>query len=123
MTTSFRAFYVSIHLYYLFAVYTESIGSFYVVDTTGMKKRKESHSNFFEYDQKTCDARIKISMQKKSLTLWSNSFVGATGFEPAAAWSQTRSATGLRYAPLAFLSRKASAKVRNKIEPCKFFPI
>ena len=26
--------------------------------------------------------------------------VGATGFEPAAAWSQTRSATGLRYAPL-----------------------
>ena len=29
------------------------------------------------------------------------SFVGATGFEPAAAWSQTRSATGLRYTPLA----------------------
>ncbi len=27
-------------------------------------------------------------------------FVGATGFEPAAAWSQTRSATGLRYTPL-----------------------
>ncbi len=26
-------------------------------------------------------------------------FVGATGFEPAAAWSQTRSATGLRYTP------------------------
>ena len=26
--------------------------------------------------------------------------VGATGFEPAAAWSQTRSATGLRYTPL-----------------------
>ena len=25
--------------------------------------------------------------------------VGATGFEPAAAWSQTRSATGLRYTP------------------------
>ena len=25
--------------------------------------------------------------------------VGATGFEPATAWSQTRSATGLRYTP------------------------
>ena len=26
-------------------------------------------------------------------------FVGATGFEPATTWSQTRSATGLRYTP------------------------
>ena len=26
--------------------------------------------------------------------------VGATGFEPATTWSQTRCATGLRYAPL-----------------------
>ncbi len=26
--------------------------------------------------------------------------VGATGFEPATAWSQTRSATGLRYTPI-----------------------
>ena len=26
--------------------------------------------------------------------------VGATGFEPATTWSQTRSATGLRYTPL-----------------------
>ena len=25
--------------------------------------------------------------------------VGATGFEPATSWSQTRSATGLRYTP------------------------
>ncbi len=25
--------------------------------------------------------------------------VGATGFEPATTWSQTRSATGLRYTP------------------------
>ena len=32
--------------------------------------------------------------------------VGATGFEPATTWSQTRSATGLRYTPfpLAFLA-------------------
>ena len=28
-----------------------------------------------------------------------NELVGATGFEPAAAWSQTMSATGLRYTP------------------------
>ena len=28
--------------------------------------------------------------------------VGVTGFEPATAWSQTRSATGLRYAPNGF---------------------
>ena len=26
-------------------------------------------------------------------------FVGATGFEPATTWSQTRRATGLRYTP------------------------
>ena len=37
--------------------------------------------------------------------------VGATGFEPAAAWSQTRSATGLRYTPLYKLLSFASAKV------------
>lgn len=29
--------------------------------------------------------------------------VGATGFEPATTWSQTRSATGLRYTPCLFL--------------------
>ena len=28
-------------------------------------------------------------------------FVGVTGFEPATTWSQTRCATGLRYAPKA----------------------
>ena len=36
--------------------------------------------------------------------------VGATGFEPATTWSQTRSATGLRYTPNAF-SFKAGAKI------------
>ena len=36
-----------------------------------------------------------------------NVFVGATGFEPAAAWSQTRSATGLRYTPKDFLKTPA----------------
>ena len=28
--------------------------------------------------------------------------VGVTGFEPATTWSQTRSATGLRYTPFIF---------------------
>ena len=37
--------------------------------------------------------------------------VGATGFEPAAAWSQTRSATGLRYTPLYIIFSFANAKV------------
>ncbi len=27
-------------------------------------------------------------------------YVGVTGFEPATTWSQTRCATGLRYAPI-----------------------
>ena len=41
-------------------------------------------------------------MKQKKETLCDVSlFVGATGFEPAAAWSQTRSATGLRYTPFA----------------------
>ena len=40
-------------------------------------------------------------MNKKSSLLIASffAFVGATGFEPATAWSQTRSATGLRYTP------------------------
>ena len=29
-----------------------------------------------------------------------SSCVGVTGFEPATTWSQTRCATGLRYAPI-----------------------
>ena len=37
--------------------------------------------------------------KKASDNNMSKAFVGATGFEPAAAWSQTRSATGLRYTP------------------------
>ncbi len=34
--------------------------------------------------------------------LFSTYFVGVTGFEPATTWSQTRCATGLRYAPRTF---------------------
>lgn len=37
--------------------------------------------------------------------------VGATGFEPATTWSQTRSATGLRYTPLYLILIFATAKV------------
>ena len=42
-------------------------------------------------------------------------FVGVTGFEPATAWSQTRSATGLRYAP------NTSAKLYNFSHMSKLF--
>ena len=41
--------------------------------------------------------------------------VGVTGFEPATAWSQTRSATGLRYAP------KSAAKLHKSTGICKSF--
>ena len=34
--------------------------------------------------------------------------VGATGFEPATTWSQTRSATGLRYTPLCLSNQHAT---------------
>ena len=50
-------------------------------------------------------------------TTWLLISVGATGFEPATAWSQTRSATGLRYTPL---FRIASAKITPFSDPCKF---
>lgn len=49
----------------------------------------------------------KSQIKRVNLTL---SSVGATGFEPATTWSQTRSATGLRYTPNAF-SFKAGAKI------------
>ena len=38
--------------------------------------------------------------------------VGATGFEPATTWSQTRSATGLRYTSLYLILIFSTAKVR-----------
>ena len=62
-------------------------------------------------------------MNKKSSLLIASffAFVGATGFEPATAWSQTRSATGLRYTPI----RKiyccfAVAKVLLFVGYCKY---
>ena len=33
-------------------------------------------------------------------------YVGVTGFEPATTWSQTRCATGLRYAPIVGVTHK-----------------
>ena len=44
-------------------------------------------------------------------------FVGATGFEPAAAWSQTRSATGLRYTPLQNVIVKKSGRQDSNLRP------
>lgn len=48
-------------------------------------------------------------------------YVGATGFEPATAWSQTRCATGLRYAPNMQAFKFASAKIHLFFESCKFY--
>ena len=45
------------------------------------------------------DPNTVLDKKRKEIVLTNNLFVGATGFEPAAAWSQTRSATGLRYTP------------------------
>ena len=42
--------------------------------------------------------------------------VGVTGFEPATTWSQTRCATGLRYAPF------CGAKLHILCEMCKTYP-
>ncbi len=49
--------------------------------------------------------------------------VGVTGFEPATTWSQTRCATGLRYAPktLTALFCQSDAKVRIISNMHKFF--
>ena len=42
----------------------------------------------------------KIYYQREKFSMWKTSLlVGATGFEPATTWSQTRRATGLRYTP------------------------
>lgn len=57
---------------------------------------------------------------KKDFLLRSLLSVGATGFEPAAAWSQTRSATGLRYTPNAFLDGNAGAKLQISFGTYKF---
>ena len=45
----------------------------------------------------------KRTNTRKALPKKSLSCVGATGFEPATTWSQTRRATGLRYTPLEYL--------------------
>ena len=63
-------------------------------------------------------------MNKKNSLLFASffAFVGATGFEPATAWSQTRSATGLRYTPYRkTFCRFAVAKVQLLVGLCKIF--
>ena len=50
--------------------------------------------------------------------------VGVTGFEPATTWSQTRCATGLRYAPKGFAklaSFAESLKILEEIFSRKYF--
>ena len=42
---------------------------------------------------------MKKALIVKDKRLSSKRIVGKTGFEPATTWSQTRSATGLRYTP------------------------
>lgn len=81
------------------------------------------------YDLQQKQPSLFLSRQRRKLllktkmpngcrpTIWHLAFVGATGFEPATTWSQTRSATGLRYTPL---FRIASAKVTSFSDPCKF---
>ena len=43
-----------------------------------------------------------------------SSLVGKTGFEPATPWSQTRCATGLRYFPISFFTRRLPVENLNK---------
>ena len=62
------------------------------------------------WDERMWDKRMRLShishhniITKNAMALNHGIFylyVGATGFEPATTWSQTRSATGLRYTPL-----------------------
>lgn len=46
---------------------------------------------------------------------YQENFVGAAGFEPTAFWSQTRRATGLRYAPINTDSKFKGFYRRGKI--------
>ena len=55
----------------------------------------------------------------RPLSLISFFVVGATGFEPATAWSQTRSATGLRYNPEGTINPNCGAKVVTFIQTTK----
>ena len=67
--------------------------------------------------------RQKRALNKPKLLKFSNlgfQKVGVTGFEPATAWSQTRSATGLRYTPNAFLIGNADAKLLISFVTSKF---
>ena len=70
------------------------------------KRRRTFTSNPYILQNITPKTRQKWALKKPKLLKINNlGFykVGVTGFEPATAWSQTRSATGLRYTPNAFL--------------------
>ena len=49
----------------------------------------------------------------KYFMILNNLVVGVTGFEPATTWSQTRCATGLRYAPIGLLVLPVSFRHRK----------
>lgn len=55
-------------------------------------------------------------------SFWCCLYVGATGFEPATTWSQTRCATGLRYAPLQYVGSKVERHIANlRVQSYKYF--
>ena len=66
---------------------------------------QRSCSNFVPAEFEKCPQLI----ESRAFNLY---FVGVTGFEPATTWSQTRCATGLRYAPMEFF-RFPSAKLQR----------
>ncbi len=57
--------------------------------------------------------RIGLLNTQKKHSFQAMLFVGVTGFEPATTWSQTRCATGLRYAPIARVFPLSECKVNT----------
>ena len=54
-----------------------------------------------------------VEIRFKMLIFNGLNLVGVTGFEPATTWSQTRCATGLRYAPIALGTGKGTTCFSN----------
>ena len=69
-----------------------------------MCKNNNNFGKYKDYEEKKQGIRCRVKDSTiKNRMAYCQSFgftkVGATGFEPATTWSQTRSATGLRYTP------------------------
>ncbi len=79
------------------------------LDTQSLQEMQKTTDRFIMSSQKLSDYGLAmlrdVTPKNKKPTVciiqWTF-IVGATGFEPATACSQNRSATGLRYTPLAF---------------------